>query len=134
MFAANFFNSFVLIKSQFFGEKKKNYSSGSETLFENSPRSQEVDQAIGIVTYAGHTKVGTIRGKGYKTFSVSLATNEGEKVFHGVDLAEKFAHKCFAVGDKVKIKKSVTTFEVEFNGKKVKQKRNVFDVSVLSKA
>lgn len=129
----NFVSAFNSVKNQFFGKSAFEKNAHREKTTEKPAAPVEVDEAVGVVTYAGHTQIGTMRGKPYKTFSVKLMSNDGEKCFHGVDLAEKYSQGCFSIGQKVHIKKTVNQFIVDFQGKQTTRKKNTFEVVVVNR-
>lgn len=100
----------------------------------NKPKAEkpQMNQATGRVISIGKRRV-TPEGRApYESFSVVLSTKDGEAVFSGVDLQEKFVKGDFDEGDVVSIAKNTVNYTVEINGKEVKRRKNEFKVERVS--
>lgn len=94
--------------------------------------STPIKTASGEVTFAGNNRV-TPKGKpSYETFTVIVKDERGQSItFSGVDLKEKFEANAFHVGQQVRIEQRSVEFSMEIGAKTVKQRKNVYDVTVI---
>lgn len=110
-------------------EQMKNAGHESKKQRKGSRRPSE---AIGVVKSAGNTTVRPENGSPYSSFQVVIQTDDaGDVIFSGVDLETKFNSGLFSIGDKVHIKKSIVTLDVEFDGEKKRRTKNDFQIEVL---
>lgn len=94
----------------------------------------QVSEAEGVLTSAGSATITPKSGRPYTTFTVVLATANGEVSFSGEELKKKFNNREFGLQDLLAVKQTKEQFEVKGADGPQQRSRNVYTVSVLKKA